>query len=252
MATITETPGVHRIILYPESTFQFNHFLVVDDEPTFHTGAHVPGSARGRGGSSTATLRWIGFGHFEVDECGSLNEWLKVRASRPSQASSGPCEPQRLRRSPGACSRRRKPSSPASASVTDHAPPPHGWDAGVLFEETSNLPSATCSRTTATSALTESDVPDARESLRPPNRASWTTYFTPNTRRQARGAPPQTLAIMHAVRSGETARGTPRPRRRHEGHARRPRAPEPPSTDASRRVLSRAYPAQVDRSVITW
>jgi len=23
-------------------------------------------------------IRWIGFSHFEVDECGALNEWLKV------------------------------------------------------------------------------------------------------------------------------------------------------------------------------
>jgi hypothetical protein len=25
-----------------------------------------------------ATIRWIGFSHFESDECGSLNEWLQV------------------------------------------------------------------------------------------------------------------------------------------------------------------------------
>jgi flavorubredoxin len=33
------------------------------------------------------TLRWIGFSHFEVDECGSLNDWLKVAPN--AQAVSG-------------------------------------------------------------------------------------------------------------------------------------------------------------------
>jgi flavorubredoxin len=23
-------------------------------------------------------LRWLGFGHFEADECGSMNEWLAI------------------------------------------------------------------------------------------------------------------------------------------------------------------------------
>jgi flavorubredoxin len=62
--------------------FTFNQYLVVDDEPLlFHTGprrmfplvreaiAHV---------IDVAKLRWIGFSHFEADECGGLNEFLAV------------------------------------------------------------------------------------------------------------------------------------------------------------------------------
>jgi flavorubredoxin len=26
-------------------------------------------------------IRWIGFSHFEVDECGALNSWLEVAPS---------------------------------------------------------------------------------------------------------------------------------------------------------------------------
>src|SRR5262245_17021359 len=76
--------GIYRIST-PVSAipggFTFNQILVQDDEPLlFHTGlrrmfplvreavAHVLGDA--------ALLRWIGFSHFESDECGSLNEWL--------------------------------------------------------------------------------------------------------------------------------------------------------------------------------
>jgi flavorubredoxin len=63
--------------------FTFNQILVVDDEPLlFHAGyrrmfplvreavEHVLGDV--------AKLRYVGFSHFESDECGALNEWLAV------------------------------------------------------------------------------------------------------------------------------------------------------------------------------
>lgn len=62
--------------------FSFNQYLVVDDEPLlFHTGPRrlfpqvrdaivkvMP----------IERLRWVGFSHFEADECGALNEILTV------------------------------------------------------------------------------------------------------------------------------------------------------------------------------
>jgi flavorubredoxin len=63
--------------------FTFNQFLIVADQPLlFHTGlkklfpvvreavSHVLGDV--------AKLRYVGFSHFESDECGALNEWLAV------------------------------------------------------------------------------------------------------------------------------------------------------------------------------
>jgi len=96
MTTITNAgPGtnVHEIaagifrISTPDNIipggFTFNQILVVDDAPLlFHTGlkrlfpfvreavAHVLGDV--------AKLRYVGFSHFESDECGALNEWLAV------------------------------------------------------------------------------------------------------------------------------------------------------------------------------
>ena len=62
--------------------FSFNQYLIDDDEPLlFHTGprklfpfvrdaiSHVMPVER---------LRYIGFSHFEADECGSLNEFLAL------------------------------------------------------------------------------------------------------------------------------------------------------------------------------
>ena len=60
--------------------FSFNQYLVVDDEPLlFHTG---PRGLFPLVREAIATvmpverLRWIGFSHFEADECGALNELL--------------------------------------------------------------------------------------------------------------------------------------------------------------------------------
>ena len=60
--------------------FTFNQFVLAAEEPLlWHTGPRrmfpVVRAAVARV-LDPATLRWIGFSHFEADECGSLNEWL--------------------------------------------------------------------------------------------------------------------------------------------------------------------------------
>ena len=76
-------PDLYRICLYvPDFDLQFNHFLVKDDEPLlFHTGMRGMFPAVRDAVASLidlAALRWIGWSHFEVDECGALNEWLSA------------------------------------------------------------------------------------------------------------------------------------------------------------------------------
>jgi len=73
----------------PSSTCSSNHFLIKDDEPLlFHTGMRRM-FPEVRDAVATlidpAVLRWIGWSHFEVDECGALNEWL------PWPARAGIC-----------------------------------------------------------------------------------------------------------------------------------------------------------------
>ena len=82
--------GVYRISAYvpdiaPPAGFTFNHFLVLGDEPLlFHTGLRRMFPVV-RAAVETVLpaekLRWICFGHYEADECGSMNEWLAVAAS---------------------------------------------------------------------------------------------------------------------------------------------------------------------------
>ncbi len=147
MATnITEiAPDVYRISVFAEAfDLQFNHFLVKDDEPLlYHTGLrgmHAEIRAAVSGIIPLASLRHIGFSHFESDECGSLHEWLA--AAPKAQVVCGAV---------GALvSVNDFIGREARALVdgetfttgkyrfrycrTPHLP--HGWDAGVLFEET--------------------------------------------------------------------------------------------------------------------
>lgn len=137
-------PDVYRIsVLMPELSLQFNHFLVRDEEPLlFHTGmrAMFPATSEALARLiDPESLRWISWSHFEVDECGALNQWL-ARAPQ-AQAVCGQIgamvnvndfadrTPRAL--APGeilATGRHRFRWMP-----TPHLP--HGWDAGMLFEE---------------------------------------------------------------------------------------------------------------------
>src|SRR5688500_13895207 len=81
MTNITEiAPDTFRISTFiPEANLGFSQFLVRDEEPLlFHTGGRALFPLVHDAVSrlvDPASVRWIGFSHFEADECGSLNEW---------------------------------------------------------------------------------------------------------------------------------------------------------------------------------
>ncbi|MGD9765816.1 MAG: MBL fold metallo-hydrolase [Candidatus Binatia bacterium] len=84
MSELTEIAAdVYRVSTFvPEGNLQFNQFLVLDDEPLlFHTGMKslfpIVREAVARV-MDPAQLRWIGFSHFEADECGALHEWQTI------------------------------------------------------------------------------------------------------------------------------------------------------------------------------
>ena len=143
---ITEVaPDVYRLSLFvPEFDLQFNQFLVKDDEPLlFHTGMRgIFPSVREAVAKiiDPAQLRHIGFSHFEADECGALNEWLAVAPNAEAVCSFVGAV---VSVNDFAVRPARGLSDGDSFSTgkyrfrfvqTPHLP--HGWDAGVLFEET--------------------------------------------------------------------------------------------------------------------
>ena len=138
-------PDVFRICIYvKEFDLQFNHFLVKDDEPLlYHTGMRgmfpLMHEAVGKL-IDVAALRWISWSHFEVDECGALNEWLKVAPkaiAACSQIGAIVNVADFADRPPRALTA-DAPLQTGKHRFTFHATPhlPHGWDAGALFEET--------------------------------------------------------------------------------------------------------------------
>jgi len=62
--------------------FTFNQYLIVDDAPLlYHTGPRKLFPAVRKAVASVIpaeSLRYIGFSHYESDECGSLNEFLQT------------------------------------------------------------------------------------------------------------------------------------------------------------------------------
>ncbi len=81
-SNVTEIASdVYRISTFaPKFGIQFNQFLVKDDEPfLMHTTFHRLFCETREAVASVidpAALRWIGYSHFEPDECGALNDWL--------------------------------------------------------------------------------------------------------------------------------------------------------------------------------
>jgi len=135
---------LYRISLYvPQFDLQFNHFLIRDEEPLlFHTGMRSMFPEMRAAVASLidpASLRWISWSHFEVDECGALNEWLAVapKAQFVCGELGAMINVNDFANRPG---RGLKPDEILETGrhryrfiPTPHLP--HGWDAGMLFEE---------------------------------------------------------------------------------------------------------------------
>jgi flavorubredoxin len=144
-STITEiAPDTFRISTFAESFgIQLNQFLVRDDEPfIFHTGMRrmFPITLEAvRSLIDPSTLRWIGYSHFEPDECGALNEWLEIAPN--AQAVPGVVGAMVM-----LSDFADRPARPMQDNeiletgrhrlrflATPHVP--HCWDAGLYFDE---------------------------------------------------------------------------------------------------------------------
>jgi flavorubredoxin len=208
-------PDLYRISLYvPDFDLQFNHFLIKDDEPLlFHTGMRGMFPAVRDAVARVidpATLRWISWSHFEVDECGALNEWLAV-APQATPVCSEVGAMVNINDFSNRPPRGLKPDDVVHTGrhrfrfvPTPHLP--HGWDAGVLFEESERvlLCSDLLHQLGNVEPVTSDDVVEryrhAFEAYqRSPVLMDYVPY-TDNTRRQLAtlaALRPRTLAAMH-------------------------------------------------------
>lgn len=147
---ITEiADGLYRLSTFvpdiaPPAGFTFNQFLVLGAEPLlFHTGLRkmfpLTRDALARIIPSDR-LKWIAYGHFEADECGAMNEWLAVAPQ--AQAAHGQTGvmvslTDFADRSPRILADGETIDlGDKRVRFIDTPHTPHGWDAGVLYEET--------------------------------------------------------------------------------------------------------------------
>lgn len=138
-------PDLFRLSLYvPAIDMQFNHFLVRDEEPLlFHTGLRSMFAPLREAVASLidpAKLRHVAWSHFESDECGALNDWLQLAPrAQPVCTLVGKLvnvDDFSLRPARGMTG--DDVLTTGKYRFRFHRSPhiPHGWDAGVLFEET--------------------------------------------------------------------------------------------------------------------
>ena len=210
--------GIYRLSTFvPEVTpdgFTFNQYLVDAHEPLmFHLGHRMlfdSVSAAVQTVVPLDRLRWLTFGHVEADENGSMNQWLAA-APKSEVAHSVVGVMVSLMDMAD-----RPPRSLPGGEVLDlggkrvrwidtsHVP--HGWESGLLFEETTAT--LFCgdlfTRLGSTPAASESDPVGPAAAAEDMFGA---TCLTPSAAPTIRGLAelrPQRLALMHgAVYEGD-------------------------------------------------
>ena len=203
--------GIYRLSTFVPDVgptgFTFNQFLIDDDEPLlFHTGQRMLFDSVSEAIATVVpieTLRWITFGHVEADECGSMNKFLAA-APRAQVAHGGLGCMVSLNDLAD-----RPPVPLADGQVlelgrhrvrhidTPHVP--HGWEARVLFDETTKT--LFCgdlfSQLGQGPPLTSNDVLAAASEAEDTFGARCVTPTSAPTIRSLADLNPNTLAVMH-------------------------------------------------------
>lgn len=214
-------PDLFRISLYaPPFDMQFNHFLVRDEEPLlFHAGLNGMFPALREAVATLmdpTKLRHVAWSHFESDECGALNHWLELapRAQPVCTLVGKLVSVDDFAIRPALGMTAEHVLTTGKYRYRFHHSPhiPHGWDAGVLFEETRQT--LFCSdlfhHFGNVDPLTTSDlIEPTRQAMRQLNQGPLSGYM-PYTRRtegvlrSLADLKPATLAVMH----GSSYRGS--------------------------------------------
>ncbi len=211
-STINEiNDGIFRISTWvpdvsPEG-FTFNQFLVTGDEPLlFHTGPRGMFPLVAEAVAKVVpveSLRWITFGHVEADECGAMNMWLAAAPNSAVAHGALGC----FVSLNDLCD--RPPRALEEGEVLDiggkrlrqistpHVP--HGWEAQVLFEETTGtlLCGDLFTQIGTCSALTNDDIVGPALFAEDLFHATALAPNTTSTLRALGDLDPTTLALMH-------------------------------------------------------
>jgi flavorubredoxin len=203
--------GIYRFSTFvPEigpTGFTFNQFLIKAEEPLlFHTGARGLFPLVSEAVAKilpVESLRWITFGHVESDECGSMNQFLAAAPSAQIAHGAMGCMVSLDDMAD------RPPRPLADGEVIDlggkrirhidtpHVP--HGWEARVLYEESTKtlLCGDLLTHLGNGPALTTDDLVEQAGAAEDMFLATCLTPTTGSTIRRLAELAPTTLAIMH-------------------------------------------------------
>ncbi len=187
--------------------FTFNQFLIDAEEPAiFHTGPRgMFPSVSSAIGSVTPleNLRWIMFGHLESDECGAMNLFLEAAPNAQVAHTAIGC----LVSIEDLADRSPVPMDPngsidlggRSIRSIDTPHVPHGWDAHVVYEETTGTLFCGDLLTQVGNgpALTGNDLIGAAIEAEDMFGSSCLTPQTAPTIRRLAELDPTVLAVMH-------------------------------------------------------
>jgi flavorubredoxin len=201
----------------PPAGINFNQFLIDADEPLlFHCGQRFLFPSVSSAVAQIIDLqrlRWVTFSHVESDECGSLNDWLAAAPHATAAHGRVGCN---IWLSDSAV---RAPRALGNGEVIDlggkrvrridtpHVP--HCWDAGLIFEETTQtlFSSDLLFQFGNGPAIATSDILAPALAAEEKFRATGITTETPSTVRKLAALEPRTIAIMH----GSSITGEVRP-----------------------------------------
>ena len=210
--------GIYRFSTWvaqvaPPAGFTFNQFLVDGDEPMlFHCGQRqlfpLVAEAAARI-MPPERLRWISFGHVEADECGAMNSWLQAAPKAQVAFGALGCDVSVN----DIADRTPRPLAPDEVLdlggrrmrwiPTPHVP--HGWEAGVFFEETTKtlFCGDLLTHTGQGQPVTDADILGPALEAERMFRAMSLAPDTAATLRALAELEPVTLALMH----GSSLRG---------------------------------------------
>lgn len=204
--------GIFRLSTYvsdiaPPAGFAFNQFLIRAEEPLlFHCGPRAMFPLISAAASKILPLeqlRWISFGHIEADECGAMNLWLQAAPRAQVLYCELGCQISVNDLAD------RPPRPLAQEEVVDLggkrvriiATPhvPHGWEAQVLYEETTKT--LFCgdlfTHVGDGEPLTRGDIVEPAMAAEEMFHATSLGPFTAPTIRKLAELHPRRLALMH-------------------------------------------------------
>jgi flavorubredoxin len=203
--------GIFRIstlvpAINPPHGFSFNQFLLLADAPMiFHCGHRkmFPAIAEAvRRVLPLEKIRWVSFSHVEADECGALEVWLAAAPNAMAAHGAVGC-----RIWIGDVTDRLRPLQDGEVLDlggkrvrhldTPHLP--HGWDAGLIFEETTAT--LFCSDIFGHGgdgpAVTRDDLAARAIDAEERSRSMSLTPAAPAMMRRLAALAPRRLAVMH-------------------------------------------------------